>query len=359
MKKQFYTVGPAQLFYTVDGHIKEALKTDILSISHRSSQFEAIFKETSDNLRKLFNIPASHYIAFTGSATEIWERLIQNTVERESFHLVNGAFSEKFANISENLGRKVLTAEAEWGNCVEIEKILVPETAELIAITHNETSTGAQYPEEDINKLAKAFPNQIIAVDMVSSAPLIQPDWSVIDTAYFSVQKAFGLPAGLGVWVFNDRCVEKSHMLLNKNISIGSYHSIPELLKYLKKNQTPETPNILNLYLLGRVVKDMLEIGMDRIRRETIYKSAVLYQAIEQNKKLAPFVKSKVNQSKTTIVAESVYATEIRKQLAEKGLITGAGYAPFKDKHIRIANFPTHSKEQIEMLADLLVKEEF
>lgn len=359
MKKQFFTVGPAQLFYTVEGHIKEAIKNDIPSISHRSSQFCEIFKDTSDTLRELLNIPESHHIAFTGSATEIWERIIQNTVERESFHLVNGAFSEKFAKTSEYLGKKAITTEAAWGTCVEVEKILAPESAELIAITHNETSTGAMYPEEDIHKLAKAFPQQIIAVDMVSSAPLIQPDWNLIDTGYFSVQKAFGLPAGLGIWIFNERCVERSHQLLNKNISIGSYHSIPELLKYLKKYQTPETPNVLNLYLLGRIVKDMLHIGMERVNRETIYKSAVLYQAIEQSERLAPFVKNKSNQSKTTIVAESAHAPEIRKYFAEKQLVIGAGYTPFQDKHLRIANFPTHSKEQIEMLADLLVKEEF
>ena len=46
------------------------------------------------------NIPEDNGIFFTGSATEIWERLIQNTVEHESFHLVNGSFSKKFYDFS-------------------------------------------------------------------------------------------------------------------------------------------------------------------------------------------------------------------------------------------------------------------
>lgn len=359
MKKQFFTVGPAQLFYTVEGHIKAALKEDIPTISHRSKEFSSICQSTTENLRTLFNLPESHHIAFTGSATEVWERIIQNTVIQESFHLVNGAFSEKFANISKNLGRKALISDASPGECVDIEKILAPETAELIAITHNETSTGAMYRDTDITTLAKAFPNQLIAVDIVSSAPVVALDWSLVDTAYFSVQKAFGLPAGLGVWIFNDRCIEKCHMMLDKNLSIGSYHSIPELMKNMQKYQTPETPNVLNLYLLGRVVNDMLTIGMDKIKRDTDYKAAVLYQALEEAQNLQPFVKQTVNRSKTTIVAEGTSAKKLRIALAEKNLILSSGYKPMQDEQVRIANFPTHSKEQVEMLADLIVKEEY
>ena len=45
---------------------------------------------------------------------------------------------------------------------------------------------------------------------------------------------------------------------------------------------------------------------------------------------------------------------KVIEQLAKKGLIIGSGYGKYANEHIRIANFPTHSKEQIEMLADNL-----
>ena len=41
--------------------------------------------------------------------------------------------------------------------------------------------------------------------------------------------------------------------------------------------------------------------------------------------------------------------------LKSKQLIIGSGYGDFKDQHIRIANFPAHSKESIEMLVDEMV----
>jgi phosphoserine aminotransferase len=41
---------------------------------------------------------------------------------------------------------------------------------------------------------------------------------------------------------------------------------------------------------------------------------------------------------------------ELLENLKEKGLIVGSGYGENKDNHIRIANFPSHTKENVERL---------
>ena len=357
MKKFFFTPGPSQLYYTAEEHIKNALKESVPSISHRSKAYEKIHAAAIENIRELLNLPDDYHIFFTSSATEIWERIVQNLVERESFHLVNGAFSRRFHEIAENYGINALYSEAKAGTVVEAESLLIPETAELISITHNETSTGASQPVEDIYKIRQAFPDQLIAVDVVSSAPYVNLDYAQIDTAYFSVQKCFGLPAGLGVWIVNDRCMQKAQQLLNNDLIIGSYHSLPSLHEKGIKNQTPETPNMLGIYLLGKIAEDMLNKGLEQIRRETDYKAAVLYEAFNQSDLLSTFVDNKAHQSKTTLVAQcSVPSAEIINKLAERSFIIGGGYGSFKNDHIRIANFPTHSKEHMEILADELVK---
>ena len=53
---------------------------------------------------------------------------------------------------------------------------------------------------------------------------------------------------------------------------------------------------------------------------------------------------------------ETLSASEYNElaQVKAKKLVLGQGYGPFKEEHLRIANFPTHSKEQMEMLVDLL-----
>ncbi|UII30932.1 aminotransferase class V-fold PLP-dependent enzyme [Fulvivirga ulvae] len=357
MRKFYFTPGPSQLYYTVEEHMKNALKENVLSISHRSKDYEKIHQQTIEAIRSLLVLPNDYHIFFTSSATEIWERIIQNTVEAESFHLINGAFSRRFLEIAENYQINAMSQVAEEGKVVEAEELLIPETAELIAVTQNETSTGASQPIDDIKKIRKAFPDQLIALDVVSSAPYANVDYSMVDTAYFSVQKCFGLPAGLGVWIVNNRCFQKAQSLMNKNRTIGSYHSLPSLLEKGIKNQTPETPNVLGVYLLGKVATDMANKGIDQIRRETEYKAAVLYQAFEQSEILQPFVTSEVHRSKTTLVANTaIPSKEIISKLSEKSFVIGNGYGKFKDKHIRIANFPTHSKEHIEILADELLK---
>ena len=79
------------------------------------------------------------------------------------------------------------------------------------------------------------------------------------------------------------------------------------------------------------------------------------YQALEQNAKFKPYIDSKTIRSKTVIVAECEGGnTAILKALADKGFIIGKGYGSYKDSHIRIANFPVHSKEQVEMICDII-----
>src|SRR3546814_9411660 len=85
-----FTPGPSQLYFTVADHARHAFREGIPSLSHRSKKFEQISQEATAGLRELLKVPQGSHIFFTGSATEIWERIFQNLVEETSFHLVNG-----------------------------------------------------------------------------------------------------------------------------------------------------------------------------------------------------------------------------------------------------------------------------
>lgn len=347
-----FTPGPSQLYFTVEDHIRKAFRDGIPSLSHRSKAFEAISLEATDGLKALLNIPVNFHIVFTGSATEIWERIIQNLVEGTSHHLVNGAFSKKFFETATQLNKQASKTEVKAGE--GFQEITAP-SSELIAITQNETSTGVSMPVSLINSLRNKNPSSLIVVDAVSSLPYPEFDYAKVDSVFFSVQKGFGLPAGLGVWIVNDRCIAKAESILAKGISIGSYHSLPSLISMAKKNQTPETPNVLGIYLLSKVVQDMLRRGIKLIRKETEYKAAILYQALSSNPYLKPFVLNESWRSKTVVVAESGSHTErITNYLLKKGMQPGEGYGSDRTHQLRFANFPAHSKEQYELLVDTL-----
>src|SRR3989344_8755882 len=104
-KKTFFTVGPSQIYPTVPSHIQKAVKTDILSISHRSQEFRDIYKNAVDGLRKLLKIPANYQIVFVSSALEAMERILQSMSHNYSFHILTGFFDKTRMGIAKDLGK--------------------------------------------------------------------------------------------------------------------------------------------------------------------------------------------------------------------------------------------------------------
>lgn len=354
--KVYFTPGPSELYPTVAQHLQEAMTQKIGSISHRSKQFQEIYASAESGLRELLQLPDEYEVLFVASATEVWERAIQNNVRRESFHLVNGSFSKRFYETAQELGREAHVHEVPFSQGFHVESITIPETTELVALIQNETSSGASMTVEEIDQIRDKTPaDALVYVDAVSSLPYPAFDYSRVDSVYFSVQKCFGLPAGLGVWLVNDRCLAKARELQEEGLSIGSYHTLPSLLEKALQSQTVETPNVLNIYLLAKVVTDMNQKGAEQIRQETEAKAARIYTFLEQSKLFAPAVEQPAHRSKTTIVANTTMpASEVNKHLAQYDLQVGSGYGKYKETQIRIANFPAHSMEQVEKLLEKL-----
>jgi len=346
MKKVFFTPGPSELYFTHEDHMRSAIREQIGSISHRDAAFTALYRHTIEQLKVLLHLPNGYEVVFCASATECWERIAQNSIDQTSHHFVHGDFGMKFYKVVSDFGKRTVLSE--------IDDFFKPmaTSAEFISLTMNETSTGFQHSLDDLKQMRKLNPQALLALDVVSAAPAVDIDFSLVDTAYFSVQKCFGLPAGLGVWIVNERIVQKAN-----DIKHPSYHSLPSLMKMGIKYQTPETPNVMGIYLLGKIAEDMNRRGIQAIRNEINYKSALLYQTIENHPKFQISIQDKAHRSKTTIVANCDEPNEkLLNFLEAKGYVIGSGYGQRKDDQIRIANFPTHSKEQTESLCDTLVK---
>ncbi|MCP4456659.1 MAG: aminotransferase class V-fold PLP-dependent enzyme [Cytophagales bacterium] len=346
MKKVFFTPGPSEIFFTYNDHMRVALRQQIGSISHRSKDFESIFEHTTSQVSEVLQLPPTYRIVFAAGATEIWERTAQNLILETSHHFVHGAFGKKFHQVAQNWGKDA--------QLVNIENEFIPQetNADLIALTMNETSTGFQHHADNLEAMRKLNPNALISLDVVSAVPGMKVNFDKVDSAFLSVQKCFGMPAGLGVWILNDRVLNVAEKVGNK-----SYHSIPSLIKFADKNQTPSTPNVLGIYLLGKIAEDMNRRGLQAIQSEINYKAALLYQTLENHSKFSIAISEKKHQSKTTIVADCDDGnTRILDYLSKQGMILGDGYGDKKDQQIRIANFPVHSKEQVELLCDSLEK---
>jgi len=345
----YFTPGPSELYPTIKYHLQAAIENNIASLSHRSEKFRTIYRETAESLRRLLDIPRDFNIFFVSSATEAMEIAARNCVEKYSAHFVDGAFGEKFFEIA-----RAVKKESVKLNIGEIEKI--PRELELICFTHSETSTGTYVPLENIYETRKNFPRALIAVDIVSSVPYVDLDFKMVDFVFFSVQKGFGLPAGLGIIIANQKAIDKANYLQNKSFDIGGWNNLPALAKKAASFETPATPNVLNIYLLGKICEDLKKIGVQMIRKEIDTKARMVYNAFDRHPTFNPAIKDGRVRSQTVITIDTGRATEeMVGKLAANGFVMGRGYGDKKNSQIRIANFPAHQIGDLKKMLDLFL----
>ena len=355
MKTIYFTPGPAELYPTTISHFQKGFSAHIASISHRGKKFQEIYQELETDLKKLLTIPKDYHVFIIGSGTEAMERTVQNCVEKYSFHFVNGSFSKRFFTAAKELGKNPTSFEVPFGKGFDFNNVIIPKKTELICFTYNETSTGVMIPAGEIEGIAQKYPDTLVVVDTVSSAPYSDINYRLLDVVFFSVQKGFGLPSGLGVMIISPRAIRKSEEIAKKGMSVGSYHSFATLLQFAQKYQTPETPPVMEMYVLGKVIQDMQKMGIRKIRKETEEKAKLLYEFLDASDTFSAFIKGKNFRSQTIIVVDIQKAKKnVKKMLAEKGFIVGSGYGANKETQIRIANFPTHTVKDVRRLINEL-----
>lgn len=351
---KFLTPGPTQLHPAAKKSIELALADNIGSISHRSEQAYELYDRAEAGVRVVLAVPDDWQLFFLSSATECMERLVQNCVQKSSCHFVNGAFSERFKKIADQLGKKTHTHQVALGKGFDVRDTNIPTNCELISIAMNETSTGVWTDAETIKEIRKNAPDALIVIDVVSALPYAAIPWNDVDAVFFSVQKGFGMPAGLGVLMVNERCVHTAKTLEANNVSTGSYHSFASLQKYAEKHSTPETPNMLGLYTLGNVCDALNRQGLKRLRSETIDKAKCVYDWLETSDVYSPFVTDTSHRSPTVITVTAPDPKKAIEACKQHDIILGSGYGDLKSTTFRIANFPMHTLDDMNRVVDIL-----
>lgn len=135
----------------------------------------------------------------------------------------------------------------------------------------------------------------------------------------------------------------------------GGFHSLAHLAKDGENDRTPETPNVLGIYLLHAVARDMLARGIATLRKDTEDKAAMIYDALAHAPGIELEAFDPVYRSQTTIVAATPGGSKsIIERLKGEGFLIHTGYGERKDTHIRIANFTAHTLESVEALCALV-----
>jgi len=347
-----FAAGPSKVYDAVSQYLQDAFQEGILSANHRSSVFMNLYQETESLMKEKLKVPSDFKLLFTSSATENWEIISQSIVESASFHVYSGSFGKKWFDYAQHILPQSVGLTLGINDVLNVSGLVIPESCDLIAITQNETSNATEIGLDILADLRKKYPEKILAVDTTSSMAGIALDFSLADIWYASVQKCFGLPAGLGILLLSPRAIEKSKA---KGES-GRYNSLSFMLENAKGFQTHYTPNVLGIYLLYRVLKDIPEIQHTDIKSRE--RMRVLEHAIASSGQMRMLVENEATRSKTVlgVQAKEEFIGSIKKSAEKEGLKLGEGYGPFKSTSFRIANFPAITDEEFERLLTFLKK---
>ncbi|MEQ1584704.1 MAG: aminotransferase class V-fold PLP-dependent enzyme [Cyclobacteriaceae bacterium] len=341
--------GPSRVYDQIPGYVKDAHKQGILSMNHRSEEFMALCEKTVTLLKEKLDIPKTYTVFFTSSATECWEIIAQSIISEKSLHLFNGAFGEKWFDYTQRLVPGAQAFPFDRENKLDLKKVPL-KNQEVICVTQNETSIGTEVSNSIIASIKRKNPRALVAVDATSSMAGIELNFKSADVWFASVQKCFGLPAGLAVMV----CSPQAMQYIKSGNEKNHYNSLLFMQEMMAKWQTPCTPNVLGIYLLMRVLEKRKPINL--INEKTKSRFIAWQKFFRGTKNIKLFIKNQGVRSLTvlTLTGKPEQILEIKKQAKAAGFLLGEGYGPLKNETFRIANFPALKKNEIRKLQAFL-----
>ncbi|MDX1614934.1 MAG: alanine--glyoxylate aminotransferase family protein [Candidatus Promineifilaceae bacterium] len=327
-------------------------------IGHRMPECADLFESIQGKLRQVFKSSSRVYVN-ASSGTGLQEAAVRNCSATRVLNCVNGAFSERWRQVTEANGKANDVLHATWGQPITPEAVaekLMNDRFDAITVVHNETSTGVTSPIGEIASAIRDLPGGgeiMILVDSVSGlsgARLEFDNWD-LDVVLTSSQKAFALPPGLAMCAVSDRALARAQSVAGR----GYYFDFVLLEKYLRRNQTPATPAISLMYALDKQLDDILAEGLEnRFARHLTLRDKTMGWARDRGFSLfatqgyeSPTVTCINNDRDLDIPALNQY-------LRSHGMIISHGYGPLKGKAFRVAHMGDVTQRDMETLLETI-----
>lgn len=325
-------------------------------IGHRSTDFVALYQSVQPALQALFYTKDPVYLS-TSSAWGVMEGSIRNVVAKKVLNCMNGAFSDKWLDVSQRCGKAAGALKFDWGQPVDPEAVrreLSTGDYDAITIIHNETSTGTMTDLAAVMAVVREFPDVISIVDTVSSFSVlpIKKDELGIDVLLTGSQKALAMPPGLAIFSVSERARQRAATMPDR----GYYFDFLEFQKNHENGMTPSTPVIPLIYALKSKLEDITTEGVEnRYARHARLNRTVRDWGFAKGFKLFP---AEANGS----LALNCFANNLNIDLpalnktlkSKHGLVIDGGYGKLKGRTFRISNMGDETDETIAALIKAL-----
>ena len=326
-------------------------------IGHRSKAFAELYARLQPSLKESFGGGDQHRVyIYTSSGSGIWESASRCAIraDRPVLHLVNGAFSDRWAATSRDNGKQVDTIEVPWGQAVKPEQVaeaLKAKAYDAVALVYNETSTGVLNPLPAIAEIVKQYPDTLLLVDAVScwmGTPIQAVEWG-IDLVLASSQKALALPPGIAFGCVSDRVLERAKEVTHR----GYYFDVLTLEKHHQKNNTPATPPVSLMFAAERQFQDVHAEGYPaRFARHAAMAARTREWAVSRGFEM--FSEEGYHSPTVSTVRNTrgIDFSALQGFLAQRNITLGGGYGKLKSETFRIAHMGDTLPEHLEILLE-------
>lgn len=327
-------------------------------IWHRGQEMTDIMRPIQEVLQRLFGTEQPVMVG-TCSGTGMMEAAVRNGSRESVLALVNGAFSERFAQIAEQCGRRVTRLEVPWGEVHDpaaVREALAAGSYDAVTVVHSETSTGALQPIADIAAVVGEVPDTLILVDSISGVggtPMAADTWG-LDFVLTGGQKALGLPPGLAFGVASQRLMERAETLGGR----GMYFDLHRFAEnHEGKLWSPVTPALSVIYALSvqaeRIREETVEGRWDRHLEMARTCWAWVDRMREEHGLEMSVVADRDHRSPTVscvLVPGGWTGPILQAAMRERGWVVATGYGRLREPGIRIGHMADHTVDELERL---------
>jgi phosphoserine aminotransferase len=275
MKKHNFNAGPCILpDVALQNTAKAVLDLDgiglsLISISHRSKEFQAIIDETVALWKELLNIPDGYHVLFLGGGASLqFCMLPYNIMNKKSVYLETGVWAKKALKEAKFFGDTSAVASSADKNFSYIPKgYTIPKDADYFHITTNNTIYGTEIHED------YDCPIKLVA-DMSSDIMSRPVDVSKYALIYGGAQKNVG-PAGV------------TFVIVREDILGKVDRPIPTMLDYrthIAEGSMFNTPPCFAIYTMRETLKWVKSLGgLNKMYEINKKKAQLLYDEIDRN----------------------------------------------------------------------------
>ena len=349
---RIFSVGPSCVVKDFWKYAQEAQKEGILSINHRSEAFHALYRRLREATHRHLLVPKDYAMICASAATECWEIIAQSLTKRHSLHLCKGDMAEKWHKIAKNQQKSLPPIHVSPQEETPADTLTAQlHKADLLAITHNETSNGSRVEDNILREISALCKKKeiIVALDATSSMGAMEIPWKYIDVCFASVQKCLGMPAGMALMFLSPYAQKKAQEIGDTQ----RYNSVIHSVRHFANDEAPYTPNVLAIYCLWRIMRTNAPIKDIIARIEA--QARQWYDFLDAHERLFPFISSPSLRSPTILCVKSASATsKIYEALRKEGFWVSPGYGRHRESTLRIANFPSIDAEDICALKKFL-----